>query len=163
MLFETERLYVTRWMKDDLQSLYAIFNDVATKEFILPELTIEETAYIFQKQLKEYENNFPFGRYFIVEKVNNNFIGLFLIKKLSSQTDVEIGYSLIKERWNNGYATEIVLQAIKRLFNLNQFSGIYAVTEPDNIESQHVLYKCGFLPDFSTENSQNEVCYKITR
>jgi RimJ/RimL family protein N-acetyltransferase len=66
MIFETERLYVSRWKKEDLESLYQLFNDEAIKEFILPKLTMQETNHIFEEQLKNYESDFPFGRYFIV-------------------------------------------------------------------------------------------------
>ena len=52
MIFETERLYVTKWERRDLNALYELFNDDAIKEFILPQLTIEETTHIFEEQLK---------------------------------------------------------------------------------------------------------------
>ena len=39
MLFETERLYVRKWQRDDLDALYNLFNDDAIKETIAPLLT----------------------------------------------------------------------------------------------------------------------------
>ncbi|MDQ2718398.1 MAG: GNAT family N-acetyltransferase [Bacteroidota bacterium] len=147
MIFETERLYVTKWKAGDLESLYDLFNDVAIKEFILPALTIEETAHILEEQLYNYDLNFPFGRYFIIEKYSNDFIGLFLFKENRDEAGVEIGYSLIKEQWNKGYATEIVEKSIFWLSTQKRFSTIYAVTETDNINSKHVLSKCGFIQE----------------
>jgi len=145
MIFETERLYVKRWEAQDLLSLYDLFNDDAIKEFILPKLTIEETTHIFQEQIKSYHDQFPFGRYFIVEKSGNEFAGLFLLKENKNRAGVEIGYSLKKEHWNKGYATEIVEKSVNWLFAQKTFSHIYAVTETDNINSQRVLLKCGFI------------------
>lgn len=145
MIFETERLYVARWKAGDLKVLYDLFDDTAIKEFILPRLTIEETTHIFEEQLNAYESRFPFGRYFIVEKASGDFIGLLLFKENENRAGVEIGYSLKKEHWNKGYATEIVQQSIQWLHAQKQFSTIYAIAETDNINSHHVLLKCGFI------------------
>ena len=147
MIFETERLYVTKWKPRDLNALHALYNDTAIKEFILPQLTIEETRCIFENQLNQYSGQFPFGRYFIVEKLSNKFIGLLLFKKNNKKTGVEIGYSLIKSHWNKGYATEIVKQSTRWIFESKGFSSIYAITEMHNENSKNVLLKCGFLPE----------------
>lgn len=163
MLFESERLYVTRWVKGNLNSLFELYNDDAVKEFILPKLTIEETEHIFENQLNDYEDNFPFGRYFIVEKESNDFIGLLLIKEIDGPDNVEIGYSLIKDHWKKGYATEIVQEGVSWLFGLNKFSTIYAITDTSNVNSQHVLYKCGFSHDTIMEESQHEINFSLSR
>ncbi len=147
MIFETKRLYVTKWKAGDLNVLYELFSNTALKEFILPRLTIEETEYIFEQQLIDYDAHFPFGRYFIVEKSGNNIIGLFLLRKNENRAGVEIGYSLKKEHWNKGYATEVVHESIHWLTEQKKFSTIYAVTEVNNINSQHVLSKSGFIQE----------------
>lgn len=163
MLFETERLYVIRWMKGNLKSLYELFNDEATKEFINPKLTIEETKHIFESQLNDYDQHFPFGRYFIVEKESNDFIGLLLIQKMDVDTEVEIGYSLIKEEWKKGYATEIVQQGVNWLFSLNKFATIVAVTDPRNTNSQNVLDKCGFHYNQLMQENHSEYRFSLTK
>ncbi|MEO6682800.1 MAG: GNAT family N-acetyltransferase [Ginsengibacter sp.] len=144
MLFETSRLYVTKWKKQDLDVLYNLFNDSAIKDFIAPRLTIEETEQIFHQQLLDYNNSSVFGRYFIKEKLSSKFIGLFLLKNIPEMDSVEIGYSLIKEEWKKGYATEVVNESLNWLFNQQGFTKVYAVTELDNSESQNVLLKAGF-------------------
>lgn len=163
MLFETKRLYVTRWEKENLNSLYELFNDEAAKEFILPKLTIEETEHIFESQLNDYESNFPYGRYFIVEKESNDFIGLLLIKETDGKSNVEIGYTLIKDHWKKGYATEIVQEGVNWLFGLNKFSTISAITDTDNINSQNVLYKCGFSHNNLMEDFQHEINFSLSK
>jgi [ribosomal protein S5]-alanine N-acetyltransferase len=147
MIFETERLYVTRWKPRDLNALHELYNDPAIKEFILPQLTIEETRHIFEDQLSLYGSHFPFGRYFIVEKLSNHFIGLLLLRKHNRKNEVEIGYSLVKNHWKKGYATEVVRKSIDWLFDSKQFSSIYAITGLNNENSKNVLLKCGFHPD----------------
>jgi RimJ/RimL family protein N-acetyltransferase len=145
MIFETDRLYVTKWKCDDLHSLHELYNDTAIKESIPSQLTIEETRSIFEKQLVSY-NHFPFGRYFIVEKLSNKHIGLLLLKRDRSRKGVEIGYSLIKNHWKQGYATEVVKASVNWIFKSKRFSSIYAITGSQNENSKNVLLKCGFLP-----------------
>ena len=144
MLFETDRLYVVKWKKEDLTALFDLFNDTAIKEFIAPKLTLEETEHIFQSQLLDYEKTGISGRYFIVEKSSGNFIGLLLLKYVDRDCTVEIGYSLIKEQWKKGYATEVVNETVNWLFAEKGFVKICGVTELENIDSQNVLLKAGF-------------------
>ncbi|MDP4283468.1 MAG: GNAT family N-acetyltransferase [Bacteroidota bacterium] len=147
MIFESERLYVDKWKLRDLKALHELYNDPAIKEFILPNLTIEETRSIFENQLNLYRSYFPFGRYFIVEKITDRFIGILLFKNNNKKEGVEIGYSLVKDEWHKGYATEIVKESINWLFESEGFSSIYAVTDCYNESSKNVLLKCGFLQE----------------
>jgi len=157
MIFETERLYVTEWKEGDLEALYELFNDPAIKETIHPRLTIEETTHIFESQLQDYTVFPPYGRYFIIERSGSNFVGLFLLKEDKNKTGIEIGYSLKKEHWNKGYATEIVQESIHWLTAQKKFSYIYAITETDNINSQHVLLKNGFIQKQNFMEDQKEM------
>ncbi|MDQ6844411.1 MAG: GNAT family N-acetyltransferase [Bacteroidota bacterium] len=155
MIFETERLYVTKWKSDDLHALHEIYNDVAIKESISPILTIEETKSIFEKQLICYSSDSPFGRYFIVEKSSNKRIGLLLFKNDPNKNGVEIGYSLKRNHWEKGYATEIVKESINWIFEFKGFSSMSAITGSQNEGSKKVLLKCGFMREENfTENGE---------
>lgn len=144
MIFETERLYVAKWESQDLAALHEIYNDPAITQSIEPQLTIEETRFIFEHQLGLYSSEFPYGRYFIVEKFSNTFIGLLLIKNNSTIDGLEIGYSLMQDYWKKGYATEIVKKSVNWLFECKGFSSMYAITDWHNENSKKVLLKCGF-------------------
>ncbi len=145
MIFETERLYVTKWKPKDLNALHSLYKDPSNRDYIFPAPDIEETRKIFDTQLIHYNENFPFGRYFIVEKLSNNFIGLLLFKKNNNKAGVELGYSLIRNKWRNGYATEIVKESINWIFRSKNFTSVYAKTAKNNENSKNVLLKCGFV------------------
>ncbi len=156
MIFETQRLYVTKWKGNDLQALHELYNDTAIKESISPQLTIEETRSIFEKQIILYNNDSPFGRYFIVEKFTNKFIGILLFKKNIAKKGVEIGYSLKKNQWKKGYATEVVKESINWIFESKGFSSIYAITGSGNESSKKVLLKCGFISkEYFTQDGED--------
>ena len=156
MIFETERFYVTKWKGNDLEALHELYNDIAIEESISPKLTIEETQSIFDKQIILYNNDSPCGRYFIVEKLSNKFIGILLFKKDDSKKGVEIGYSLKKNQWKKGYATEVVKQSINWIFESKGFSSMYAITGSENESSKKVLLKCGFISkEYFTEDGED--------
>ena len=164
MIFETKRLYVTKWQPRDLNALHELYNDPAIKEFILPKLTLEETRHIFENQLNLYSVQFPFGRYFIVEKISKKFIGLLLFKNDNKKGSVEIGYSLIKNQWHKGYATEIVKASINWIFEQDRFLSISAITELHNENSKNVLLKCGFQPEENfTENGEEMNLFELLK
>ena len=144
MIFETERLLVRKWHPDDLYELHNLYADSAITEYIAPPLTIAETRRIFDEQLIQYNIETQTGRYFIVDKENNRYIGTFLLRRNEEINAVEIGYALIKKEWGKGYATEIVRQGVDYVFNSTPFEVIHAYTEQPNIGSKNVLVKCGF-------------------
>ncbi len=163
MIFETERLYVAKWKRGDIEELHALYNDEAIKETIAPNPTIEETSFIFEDQIAGYNTQCPSGRYFIVEKLTNKFIGLLLIKRYSNN-DVEIGYSLKKNQWKKGYATEVVKESVRWLFESKGFDAMYAITSPENERSKKVLLKCGFLPKKNfTESGEEKHLFGLQR
>ncbi len=156
MIFETERLYVTKWKSNDLETLHELYNDTAIKESISPRLTIEETKSIFEKQIFCYYSQAPYGRYFIIEKLSNKCIGLLLFKNDNDKAGVEIGYSLKKNHWKKGYATEVVKESINWIFESKGFSSMYAITGSLNENSKNVLLKCGFISkEYFTQDGED--------
>ena len=145
MIFQTPRLLIREWASDDLQSLHNLYSDPAISEQIGPELHINETKLIFEDQLSQYQNNPGFGRYVIINKVSNSFIGTFLLRILKEEKAAEIGYAFIKSDWGKGLATEVVSCSLKYIFTSTPLETIYAFTEPLNGNSRNVLDKCGFI------------------
>lgn len=55
-----------------------------------------------------------------------------------------LGYSVLEEFWNHGYATEAVRALLPEIFPLPGVRRIIATTYPDLTASIRVLEKCGF-------------------
>ena len=144
MIFETHRLYVRQWQNTDLQNLHQLYSDKAIMEYIRPILTLEETKKIFDNQMAEYSANQYIGRYLIIEKRSNSFVGIFLLRKPENRDGVEIGYAFRLQDWGKGFATEIVKEGIQYVFTTTDFSSIYAFTDMKNVNSKNVLLKSGF-------------------
>ncbi len=156
MLFETNRLYVRHLKDEDLQALHELYADPAIMEFIRPPLTIEETKKIFDEQLLQYTREPGIGRYLVVEKTTDIFVGLFLLRINDNKEGVEIGYSFRKKDWGKGYATEIVTTGLNYVFTNTEFNCVYALTHFKNLNSKKVLEKCGFTYQYDVYEEGQE-------
>ena len=77
---------------------------------------------------------------------SGDFIGDLCFKGLPENGRPEIGYGLLGEYWNQGYATEAVRAACQWAFSQPGVTAVEAETDPDNAASQAVLRKAGFVP-----------------
>ena len=73
-------------------------------------------------------------------------IGELCFKGLSPDGIAEIGYGLSPEFWGKGYATEAVTAAVKWALKQPGVTAVEAETDEENIASQRVLAKAGFVP-----------------
>jgi [ribosomal protein S5]-alanine N-acetyltransferase len=59
---------------------------------------------------------------------------------------VEIGYSILPEWQQRGYASELVQALVERAFGFDSVKKVIANTIASNLASIGVLLRCGFLP-----------------
>ena len=61
--------------------------------------------------------------------------------------EVEVGWSVVPERWRQGLATELALASIDVAFGPLDLDQVVAFTLPDNVASRRVMEKAGFAYD----------------
>ena len=155
MIFETDRLYVTKWKRDDLQALHDLYNDTAIKGSILPQLTIEETRPFLKSNWFATVARLLLADILLSKNRAINVWAFYFLRGII-QPGVEIGYSLKRNHWKKGYATEVVRESINWLFESKGFYSIYAITDSQNESSKKVLLRCGFRPGkYFTENGED--------
>ena len=59
------------------------------------------------------------------------------------KAEIEVGYILKRAAWGRGIATEARGRLLRFGFEATDLDEIVAITDPDNVASQHVLLKCG--------------------
>lgn len=59
-------------------------------------------------------------------------------------SSIEIGYSIFRSAWGNGFATEAVSEVIRFLFENKKINRVHAWCHSENIASSKVLEKVGF-------------------
>lgn len=144
-VFESERLLVRRYTLEDEEYFFRLNNDIDVVRYIRAPKTRRESFEFLMQNLALYKQ-FPYmGRWAMLNKHTNEFIGSFAVFPIDNTKDIQLGYSLFREYWGNGYATESILAGRQYAFENLCLKEIYAITEKENVASQKALLKCGFL------------------
>ena len=136
IVIKTSRLIIRTASNDEMRSLIASEEDKELKKAYseMYGLCIENP------ELRQW-----YAAWFI-ELPKGERVGDICFKGLASTGTVEIGYGLLQEYWGKGYATEAVKAMIEWAFRQPGVKAIEAETEANNIASQRVLQKAGFVP-----------------
>ncbi|MBC7451035.1 MAG: GNAT family N-acetyltransferase, partial [Cytophagales bacterium] len=109
------------------------------------------------------------GRWAVIEKETNTFIGWAGLKLIKEETNhhngyYDVGYRFIKKYWGKGYATEAADACITYGFTIMNLNEIYAIADAENTASHHVLQKIGmrFIETFHYQRTKHD-WYKITK
>lgn len=143
----TDRLILRPWKMDDADAFfYGWANDPEVTKYLTwnPHENIEVTKSILSNWIDEYKK--PERINFAIElKDNHELIGGIDVVGYLDGVPV-IGYTLKKDKWNNGYMTEACKALIDFLFSLgHDIIRIDAMVQ--NIGSNKVILKCGGIFD----------------
>jgi len=144
-IFETERLFVRPYTMDDLDDFFRMNGNEEVMRFIRPAQTLEQSKLFLQKIIVAYTERPGIGRWAMFLRENSQFAGSFAIIPVEKSDKLQMGYSLLKENWGKGYASESVKCGIQYAFDKLGLTEIAAITFPENVSSQKVLFKNGFL------------------
>ena len=97
----------------------------------------------------------------MIELKDGTHIGEMCFKGLNSDGVVEIGYGIMEQYQEHGYATEAVKAISAWAFQEPKVTAIEAEIDSKNIASKKVLEKCGFV--FTGKNGKEGPRYKLTR
>jgi [ribosomal protein S5]-alanine N-acetyltransferase len=103
------------------------------------------------------------GRWAADAKATGQFIGSFAIIPIEGSDDIQLGYALLKENWGKGFASELTKSGLAYYFKNSNASHIYAIADPANIASHHVLLKNSFVPDGTKTEDGKELLKFIYR
>ncbi len=147
-MIETDRLTLKILKEEDADDVYGI----------LKEPDISNWIYIFDQPFGKDQanawcqraaNNFKIDKEYICgaylkdtpEMIGN--IGLHLNAKRPTQA--EIGYFISRHHWRRGYASEMIAAIIEFSFSDKDLNTLTATASLDNIGSDRVLIKNGFI------------------
>ena len=119
----------------------------------------------YEKQFYRYENNLG-GMNALIVKESGKLIGHcgLLIQKVDNITELEIGYSLLPEFWNKGFATESAKKCRDYAFENKLSNSIISIISLTNKPSETVAIKNGMKVDKVTEYNGNKVnIYRIDK
>ena len=145
IVFETERLLIRQFTKDDYENYFILHGDPQVMQYIRPAEDREACDKRFEDTILNIPAHDYLGRWAVNEKESGRFVGCFVICPIPKQEDrIQLGYSFIPEVWGRGYATEASKAGVEYFHNQTPLTELYAVTETANTASENVLVKVGF-------------------
>ena len=160
---ETERLLLRRFRPGDLDELAKLFADPDVMRYVGNGQPIDRNE--AERALRSIINHWErhgFGRWAVVDKQSNEFIGFGGLRSLFDTP--EVVYHFSKENWGKGLATELARASLRFGFDDRGFDRIVAVAKPENRASIHVMQKLGMRFEMKTSYYNIEVVqYEITR
>jgi RimJ/RimL family protein N-acetyltransferase len=146
IILETKRLILRRLVMDDLNDLFALYRDPEIRQYF-PEgvLSLEET----KEELEWFLNGHPqhpnLGLWATIHKETGKFIGRcgLLPWTIDGQNEVEVAYTIARNYWGQGLATEAAQAILNYGFEKLGFSRLICLIDEKNIASQRVATKIG--------------------
>ncbi len=146
----TERLRLRRWVAADREPFAALNADpLVMAHFLAPLSRADSDGLADRIEAKCQAQGFGF---WAVEVPGvTSFAGFIGISVPSFETHftpcVEIGWRLAREHWDQGYATEGAVAALRYGFGTLRLAEIVAFTAPGNSRSRRVMEKLGMHHD----------------
>ncbi|MFD1141076.1 GNAT family N-acetyltransferase [Larkinella insperata] len=119
----------------------------------------------FEKTFYRYRTNRG-GMNVLIDKQTGAFVGQcgLLVQVVNQVEELEVGYSILPQFWNRGYATEAAFLCQRHAFNNALSNSLISIIHEQNIPSQTVALKTGMVADKRTIYANNPVIiYRIER
>ncbi|MBV7267800.1 GNAT family N-acetyltransferase [Winogradskyella luteola] len=148
---ETKRLILRPVTMDDAQDLFEMDSNPKVHLYLgnNPIKSIDQSKAMIKDILSQYEK-FRIGRFGVIEKITNEFLGWSGLKyerELRKEFNYyDLGYRLKEEFWGYGYATESAIASLEFGFKDLKLKEICAAADVDHIASNTILKKIGMQP-----------------
>lgn len=162
LILESPRLLLRQFTLADADSLLQLNSNPAVMQYLheAPLHTIADAEKVLTDIIfPQYKNKL--GRWAVILKENNQFLGWCGLKYLAENDEVDLGYRLLQEHWGHGYATEGALHCVEYGFKKLSLPFIIGRAHVDNKASIKVLEKVGM--EFVREGVEDECPVKIYR
>jgi RimJ/RimL family protein N-acetyltransferase len=156
-LFESERLYVQPYTKEDADIFFALNGDAEIMQYIREPKSRKESDAFLEENLTFYATHPGLGRFAVFTKDDNSFAGSFSLLSINNTENIHLGYALLKPFHGRGLATELVNASFNYVFSTIPNESVHALTVAENIGSQKVLLKCGFTFISTMDHEGDEV------
>jgi len=140
-IFETERLVFRPFTPDDFDLLAELHSDPEVQRYIGGAWTREA----LQGRLDSYvaeQSTYGFSKWKAYSR-DGTFIGRVGVSYWDRTGEFELGYSLKRAAWGQGYATEASAALARRFFDVTDEARLHGFTDVANIGSRRVLERIG--------------------
>ncbi len=141
IILETRRLFLREIIPDDSEAAYELNLDPEVIQYTgdVTFANIEEAREFLR--VYDHYKKYGFGRWAVIDKSNQEFLGWCGLKYTSKLNEHDIGFRFFKKHWNKGYATEAATACLDAGFNRFGMKQIVGRVMPENKASIRVLIK----------------------
>ena len=163
MTFETERLILRPWRKDDAESLYKYASDpeVGPKAGWPPHTSVEDSRQIIRQVLSVPET------YAVCLRESGEAVGSVGLK-MGDATDMtdradecELGYWIGRPFWGQGLIPEASRELLRHAFEDLNMQAVWCGYYDGNTKSRRVQDKLGFVYHHTTEGLEVRLMNEI--
>ncbi|WP_375481134.1 GNAT family N-acetyltransferase [uncultured Jatrophihabitans sp.] len=144
-ILTTTRLVVTTWLPEDVDALHDLHSDPLTMRWVRkgrPE-TRSETQDLLATYRREQQAR-GWTKWRVADAGSGQLVGRAGFGV--SGDGRELGYTLSRQRWGQGLATEVARALVQWHQDTAPEVPLAAIAAVDNVASQRVLDKAGFTP-----------------
>ena len=143
MIRETARLLIREYVPEDLEAMQAYCADPEVTRHLMWGPNTDAQTLSFIRLTQEYSQEVPRTKYewAVTLQESGELIGGCCL--YASGTNGEIGYTLRRDCWGKGYASEAAAVLLAFGFKELRLHRIYATCRPDNLGSAGVMQKLG--------------------
>ena len=145
-VLETERLSLRRLTVDDAEFILALLNEPSFLRYIGDKKVRnldDARQYILNGPVASHERH-GFGLNCVELRESRTPIGMCGLLKRDELPDPDIGFALLPDFWNKGFAFEAAEAVLKDAQERLQIQRILAITSLDNDASINLLQRLGF-------------------
>lgn len=164
IILETNRLLLRELNVEDAENFHKLnLNPNVIKYTGNSAFENIEKAKEFLENYQDYKLN-GYGRWAVIYKENNEFIGWCGLKFDEIDNETDIGFRFFEKVWNKGYATESAKACLNYGFEKLNLKRIVGRAMKENIGSIKVLEKIGLEYEKDTDfEGKDAVIYKIEK
>jgi RimJ/RimL family protein N-acetyltransferase len=142
---ETERLILRTWKLDDFDTYARIYADADVMQFLSAHgkpMSRFDAWFSFSLLVGHWYLR-GFGMFAVVDRATGDVVGRIGPWLPEGWPGFEVGWSLRREYWGRGYATEAVKACIRHSFETLGQPHVISLIDPENIRSIRVAERAG--------------------
>ena len=164
VILETERLILRMFREKDFPAYARLTSDPEVMRFLGGKTLDRLEAWRHMAFIVGHWQLLGYGHWAVEEKMSGNFVGRIGFLNPAEWPGFELGWTLARESWGKGYATEGARRALSYGFNELDRSHIISLIHPDNKASIRVAERLGEKVEGKTQLMGHEVLiYGIDR
>ncbi len=148
---ETDRLLLRQWRESDFEPYAEICADPEVMRYVGGKAMSRLEAWRHMAFIIGHWQLLGYGHFAVEEKATGKFVGRLGFLNPAGWPAFEIGWTLGRDSWGKGYATEGARRALEYAFAELDKSHVISLIHPENEASKRVARRLGEKEEGETE------------